>query len=447
MEVYVTETPGVGGVIRRSADDFVVEELLVDGSKATVEEAAGKPPLGATALRQQFLLCVFVKRNWDTLMAVKNVARQLGISQERISIAGIKDAKAVTAQHISIEGASVEDVARVHVNDITLRPLGFFREPLSAYYLLGNHFNIKIKALSCPKATAEKRIAKIAGEIEAAGGIPNFYGHQRFGTTRPITHMVGKALVQGDLEEAAMLFLAKPSVLEHPESRTARMDLAAKRDFKQALQDFPAQLRYERLMLAWLAEKPSDFAGAFRRLPLKLRMLFVQAYQSFLFNRFLSGRIKSGFSLSRAEVGDYVVNVERSGLPMVKTGKIVEAASLEETNGLIETGKLRVALPLFGTIQRLSQGGVGELQRRVLEAEGVEAGNFHISEMPEISAKGELRAAVSPVRDFVASEVSADTEEPEKNQAGLKFTLLKGSYATVLLREIMKPIDPVNAGF
>jgi tRNA pseudouridine13 synthase len=447
IETYVTKTAGIGGAIRRVAEDFVVEEVLVDNSKATVEKTINKPALGATALRQRFLLCVLVKRNWDTFIAVKNVAKQLGIDQARISIAGIKDAKAITAQHVTIEDVSTEEASKVHVKDVELRPVGYFHEPLSAYYLLGNKFNIKIRSLNQPKATCEKRIAETVGEIVKVGGIPNFYGHQRFGTTRAITHLVGKALVQGDVQKAAMLFLANPSPDEHPASRQVRSELQDSQDFKQALQNFPIQLRYERLMLAHLVEKQGDFAGAFRQLPPKLQMLFVQAYQSFLFNRFLSQRIKSGFSLNRAEVGDYVVNVERSGLPMLKTGKIVDSASKKEVNILLKEGKMRIALPIFGVKQKLSQGGSGELQKKILEAEGVEAQNFMINDLPETSGRGELRAVISPVRNFAPGAVLAEEDDVKKRQVGVEFMLLRSSYATVLLREIMKTQNPIRAGF
>ncbi len=447
IEVYVTKTSGIGGAIRRAAEDFVVEEVLVDGSKATIEKTASKPPLGATALRQRFLLSVLVKRNWDTFIAVKNVANELGIDPPRIQIAGIKDAKAITAQHVTIDGVSIEDASKVHYKDVELRPVGYFHEQLSAYFLLGNNFNINIRAISHPKATVEKRITKTISEIVKVGGIPNFYGHQRFGTTRAITHLVGKAMVQGDLKEAAMLFLAKPSPDEHPKSREARTELQDSQDFKQALQNFPVQLRYERLMLSCLVEDPTDFAGAFRRLPLKLRMLMVQAYQSFLFNRFLSERIKSGYSLSKAKVGDYVVSVERSGLPMVKTGKMVDSVSVKAINELIKAGKMRVALPIVGVRQKLSQGSVGKIQKQILEAEGVETQNFRIDALPEINGKGELRAVVSPVRSFTVGTVSADVDDAKKRQANLEFMLLRGSYATVLLREIMKTRNPITAGF
>jgi tRNA pseudouridine13 synthase len=447
IEVYATETTGIDGVIRQSVDDFAVEEVLVDGSRAKIEKAAESQVLGASPSRRRYLLCVLVKRNWDTFIAIKNIAKQLGISQNQISIAGIKDAKAVTAQHITIEHGSMEDVSRINVKDIEVRPVGYFRDKLSPYYLLGNNFNVRIKAINHPESTIEKRITGTIRELEAIGGIPNFFGHQRFGTTRPITHLVGKAIVKGDFEEAVMLFLAQPSVYEHPSSRQARRELHSKQDFKQALQNFPKQLRYERLMLSHLVEKPDDFIGAFKRLPIKLQALFVQAYQSYLFNRFLSERIRNGFALNTAEVGDYMVNVERSGLPMIKTGKMADAATLAETNESIKTGKMRIALPLVGIKQRFSQGVMGQIEKQILEAEGIKTENFKIDAIPMISGRGELRAIVSPIKNFRVHNISRIADNLKEHQAELEFMLLRGSYATVLLREIMKPHNPISAGF
>jgi tRNA pseudouridine13 synthase len=447
IEVYATETLGIGGFIRRSVDDFVVEEVLVDGSRAKIEKAAESHALRASLSRQGYLLCVLVKRNWDTFIAIKNIAKQLSISQEQISIAGIKDAKAVTAQHITIAHGSMEDIAKINVKDIEIRPVGYFHEKLSPYYLLGNNFSIAIKAIKLAQSTITKRITAVIRELEAVGGVSNFFGHQRFGTTRPITHLVGKAIVKGDFENAALLFLAQPSAYEHPSSRQARRELQSTQDFKEALQNFPKQLRYERLMLSHLVEKPEDFVGAFKRLPIKLQALFVQAYQSYLFNRFLSERIRNGLALNKAEVGDHVVNVERSGLPMIHTGKTADVTALAETNEAVRTGRMRVALPLVGIRQRLSQGVMGQIEQQVLEEEDIKTENFKITAIPEISGRGELRAIVSPIKNFKVHNILRIADTLKAHQATLGFMLLRGSYATVLLREIMKPRNPINAGF
>jgi tRNA pseudouridine13 synthase len=447
IEVYATETAGVGGVIRESVDDFVVEEVLVDSSKAKIDGSAESQVLGASASLQRYLLCVLVKRNWDTFIALRNIAKQLGLSQGQIHIAGIKDAKAVTAQHITIENCSMEDVTKVNVKDIEIRPLGYVHDKLSPYYLLGNNFTIRIKAIKLSESPVEKRITETASALEVIGGIPNFFGHQRFGTTRPITHFVGKAIIEGDFEEAAMLFLAKPSVYEHPSSRNARAELQSTRDFKQALQSFPRQLRFERLMLSHLVEKPDDFVGAFTRLPVKLQALFVQAHQSYLFNRFLSERIKNGFSLNKAEVGDYVVNVERSGLPMVNVAKVVGAEAVTEVNELVKAGRMRVALPLIGIKQKPSHGAMGQIERQILEEESIQKENFRVNEISEISGRGGLRAVLATVQGFKLHSTAAFTPNQNDHQADLSFMLLRGSYATVLLREVMKPANPIKAGF
>ena len=156
MDAYATRTEGMGGRIKESVDDFVVEEVLVDGTKASVNGVVPSRVIGSTAQRQRFLLCLMVKRNWDTFIATKNVAKSLGIDQNRVQFAGIKDAKAVTAQHITIENVSVEDAAKVDVKDLKVTPIGYIREMLSLFYLLGNNFTITIKNPAVPEADAKR---------------------------------------------------------------------------------------------------------------------------------------------------------------------------------------------------------------------------------------------------------------------------------------------------
>jgi tRNA pseudouridine13 synthase len=355
IDVYASKSEGVGGVIRESVDDFVVEEVLVDGSKASVTGEVPSRVLGSSLQKQRFLLCVLVKRNWDTFIAVKNIAKFLGIDQARVQFAGIKDAKAVTSQHITLENILIEDVGKIDINEISVRPIGYIREMLSLFYLLGNNFTITIKSIDSSEAIVKDSVMQTINELESFGGIPNFFGHQRFGTTRPITHLVGKAIIQGDFEQAAMLFLAKPSVYEHPVSRQARQELDSTRNFKQAKLNFPKQLRFERIMLNYLADAPGDFVGAFQCLPIKLQALFVQAHQSYLFNRFLSERVKRDLPLNEVFEGDYVVGVERSGLPLTSVAKVVTAENLSEVNTQVKAGRLRLAIPIFVVKQKLSK--------------------------------------------------------------------------------------------
>ncbi len=447
IEVDSTRSLGIGGVIKRGVEDFVVEEALVDGSKARVFGSGGDVGgmvLGSSLSAGRYLLCVLVKRNWDTLIVLARIARQLGLRSGQVQIAGIKDAKAVTAQYVTLEDVSADDVRTFGLKDVELRPIGYLRMALSAYYLLGNGFRVVVRGVRRSRAVVEERVRKTMDEVGLMGGVPNFFGHQRFGTVRPITHLVGKEVVKGDVREAVMLFLARPSVYEHPESRLARQGLRDSLDFKKALADFPVQLRYERMLLKRLAGDSGDFEAAFRVLPLRLRVLFVEAYQSYLFNRFLSGRIRRGLSLGVAEVGDFVVSVERSGLPLSGLFRVVSVENRAEVNRAVSVGRMRVAIPLVGYGQRVSQGVQGDVERKILEEEGVVPGDFRVGSMPDLSLKGGLRAVVAPVKDF---SFSVSSDEDSAWRVDLGFSLFRGCYATVVLREIMKSSRPVEAGF
>jgi tRNA pseudouridine13 synthase len=244
-----------------------------------------------------------------------------------------------------------------------------------------------------------------------------------------------------------MLFLAKSTPNEHPESRQVRKQLWKTRDFKQALKDFPKKLYYERLMLKHLAKRDNDFMGAFRRLPKKLLILFPQAYQSYLFNRFLSRRISLGLPLSKAEVGDYVVKVDPSGLPITQNYMVASHETLSHINAEVETGKMRVAIPLLGFKQKLSQGTQGEIEKQILDEEGVFPENFKVKGMPELSLKGGVRTALTLLNDFSLDEILRDNTNPLKWKVQLSFMLQRGSYATIFLREIMKTSNPIKSGF
>jgi tRNA pseudouridine13 synthase len=442
IEVYASLSPGIGGKIRQFPEDFVVEEILVDGSEAQISPVETKQP----ERKGRYLVCVLVKRDWDTLLAVKKVAERLHVSPKHIQIAGIKDAHALTAQHISIRHAGPDQVSRIKIKDITLRPLRFSQEMVFSRLLFGNKFRVLIRSISHAPSFIEQRVEKVRSEVSRLGGVPNFFGHQRFGTVRPITHLVGRFITQSNWKEAALAFLAQPSIYEHPESREARQQLQNTRNFREALRLFPRYLRYERMMLTHLTKQSKDFVGAFRKLPLKLRRLFVQAYQSFLFNRFLSQRIKRGISIAEAQVGDYVVSLDDHGIPTDESA-LVTTQSLSRTKKALRGGKMRVAIPLLGFKQKPSDGKQGEIEHDIIETENVAQRNFYVTAMPEIGAPGRLRAILAPTIDLFMEHPTKDATNPSKLEMQVDFTLHRGSYATVLLREFMKPRDLIEAGF
>jgi len=442
MMVYASDTRGINGEIRRVPEDFIVEEVLIDGSKASIEPFDKTlPPSG----HGRYVICLLVKKGWDTLAAVRKIAVKIGVDPERINIAGMKDAKALTAQYISIGTVPLERLFEARLKGLTVNPIRFSPEKISSRLLFGNQFRIAVKSVKYRFGTVQKRIQETRSELMVFGGIPNFFGHQRFGTVRPLSHRVGRYLVKENFEEAAFIFLSEPSYHENPKAREARKGLRETRDFRSALKCFPRNLMYERLMLGHLAKYPRDFLGAFRRIPQNLRLFLVQAYQSFLFNKFLSERMRREIPVNEAQIGDYVVDLDARGLPTTNFKK-TEGTAISAINRMIVEGRMVVAIPLVGPKQPVSDGLQGELEKEVLEEEGACPNDFRIDKMPEASAAGGLRTTLAKILDL---NITVKDEQAEGNGlcANFSFTLHKDSYATVLLREFMKPKDLIKAGF
>ncbi len=72
---------------------------------------------------------------------------------------------------------------------------------------------------------------------------------------------------------------------------------------------------------------------------------------------------------------------------------------------------------------------------------------FKISYMPEVTAEGRLRVIFNPVWNLVQEEISQDKNSDEGMMIKLGFTLNRGSYATVILREFMKSQNLISAGY
>jgi tRNA pseudouridine13 synthase len=132
---------------------------------------------------------------------------------------------------------------------------------------------------------------------------------------------------------------------------------------------------------------------------------------------------------------------------MLAIHKTVNLEKRTEINNSMQTGKLRLAIPLIGFKQYPSLGVQGEIEKQILEEEDVSPRDFRISAMPEISTKGRLRAAITPINNFSTDEVSLDANRPGRHEVGATFMLYRGSYATILLREIMKPRNIIKEGF
>jgi tRNA pseudouridine13 synthase len=410
MEYYLTDTPGCSGVLRSSPEDFQVDEIYSD------QDYKGG----------RFLVIEVTKKDWDTHHLIREMSRRLRISQKRIGWAGTKDKRALTKQRMSIMNLDESDLERIRLPDLEIRVLGKSNRGVSLGALLGNRFMINIRELEC--SAPEDIFSAITEEIRSHGGLPNYFGVQRFGETRPVTHKVGEALAKGQIEEAVFIYLALPFLGEPERTRDARQELWENRDVAQALKTYPDYLRYEMAMLNYLVAHPGDYAGSFQVLSPNLQRLFIHAYQSYLFNLMLSRRLTAGLALNCAVEGDAVCFL-RGDIPDPGRIQSVTEDNLQAVSRLAKRGRAFVTMPLIGYESQLAGGVEGEIERDVLDEEGIAPESFSIKENPDLSSKGSRRAVLLRVSPQILVR---------GNCARMEFALPPGSYATVVLREYMK---------
>jgi len=393
------EFPAIEGQVRAERDDFEVTEL----------------PLYEPCGEGEHLYLWIEKRGLATHEAVRRIAKRLGASQRGIGTAGLKDAKAVTRQWISVHKKSVEDAERVGDDQLKVLEAKLHTNKLRTGHLRGNRFRLRLRG-----AGPHEEAARATLEHLAAKGVPNLFGLQRFGWERS-THLCGAALVRGEYERLRDLVLLGPegSVLDHPRVLRARVAVRAG-DFREASFAFPNSCAAERAICRLLAEgKPLE--DAIRAIPHRQRDLYVSAFQSQLFNAYLGRRLETLGELSEGEIA----TIHRNGASF-----LVEDAAAEAPRAA--AFEISPSGPLFGKkLLRPREGSPAfELEQELLSAEGLserlwsEAG---IGRAP----LGSRRALRIPLGGVAVEREGAD-------DLLVTFELPKGCYATSVLEELFK---------
>ena len=386
--VYSTKFPGIGGKIRVEPEDFQVSELISEKSKKSINEQNG------------YAVYKLKKKKIDTNHALSGIFRKKGI---RLKSLGLKDASAVTEQFVC-SGNKGKPVETFSSEKYSLEHLGFVKKSLSKKDMIGNHFKLKIS--DCQnKLESFTEYAKIL----------NFYGYQRFGSKRPVTHLIGKAILQQDFEKTVDLILAFTSTYDSKENTEIRQKLSDKVNYKQYFDQVPIQMDIERIVLKEMIDH-GESIRAIRAIPVSLRRFYVQAYQSFIFNQSLSAAFLDGEDLFEAQTGD--VCFDHHGI----IGKYVKGMDQN------------LALPFVGYSYYKKTRFDFQISK-ILQQEEISPKDFFIKEMQEASSEGGFRQAAIQCLDYSA------------HNDVVEFSLSRGSFATILLREIMKPKDPMIAGF
>lgn len=407
MECYCTNFAGIKGTIKETNEEFQVAEII--------DYTFLKPPYFSLAQNNEhkFPLYLLEKHNIDSNHAVIEIKKQSGL---KLRIMGIKDAKAETSQYASCE--QTKNLPRYIITPKTkLTLLGFLRTPLSKSALIGNSFKIKINQ------TSDNDIHPFLLELNK---IANFYGLQRFGSERMVTHLVGKALLERNYNKAIEYLLSYTSKYDSKFSKEIREKSRDPKNYQKLIKILPKGMDLERLMLYTLV-KGKDSIAVIRSIPINIRRLFVQAYQSYIFNKCLSSALLCNEDIQKCKDGDLCFEIEK---PLV-FGKIRRFRE-----GIDSNNDVTPAIRLVGYNYQPGKNRFDHITKRILTDENISPTAFYLKDLQELSLQMGFRQTSLCCNEF-----------SHFGKLELSFKLPKGSYATTLLRELIKPIDPIKAGF
>jgi len=402
MNNYLTASlPGTGGTMRQEPADFFVEEI-------PLYEACGEG---------EHLYLTVEKSGITTFDLLRQLARALRCPEREIGYAGLKDARAVTRQTVSIPLLHSRDVAGLELPGVRILSACRHRNKLRLGHLAGNRFRIRIHR---PAPEALPRAEAILGVLQDLG-VPNRFGAQRYGVLGN-SHRIGRAILTGDFADAIREIIGNPAEIRHPDWQAAALAYRAG-NLEEALARLPRHCHPERQLLEALraGRAPREAVLSLSR---KLLRLYLSAYQSSLFDRLVDMRLNS---LERLWPGDLAMKHVNGAC-----FEVVDPAAEQPRADAFE---ISPTAPMYGCKIRLAGGQAGLLERSLLDKEQLTPDTFRLP--GGLTMEGERRSLRVPLQ-----EVAVQTDEDDLLIA---FRLPKGSFATAVLHEVMKTTtDPTD---
>ena len=388
ISVYTTKSSSISGKIKQNENDFSVKEVLSEKAIDSFDNDEGHA------------VYLLKKSGIDTNHALADIEKRYGLVLKSL---GLKDANAKTEQYVYAY-KKINSLEEYNGKKYSAQRVGFVKKPISKKDMLGNYFEIRVSNLNdaLPSFSGNENIL-------------NFFGYQRFGSKRPITHLVGKSIIKGDYEEAIEYLLNFSSKYDSEKNNEIRKLISERNSESEIIELLPYSMDIERNLLRQLSND-NDSKNAIRSIPLTLRRFYIQAYQSFLFNKTLSLAYEFEEQLFAPENDD--VCFDKNSV----LGKFENDSSQ------------KLAIPLVGH-SYYKKSRFDYYIKKVLEEELLTPKDFFIKDFQELSIDGGFRNASINYLNFLIHENL------------IKFQLSRGSYATIVLREILKPSNPLDCGF
>ncbi len=392
LNCWITDFPAIKGKIRERYEDFIVEEILPDGTVLELK----KPKLKPSGLEGLFTHFILIKKGISNFDAIITIADKLHVPLSYFFYSGNKDKDAVTVQRVAVWGVPPEKLMTLNLpaNINIASPIRELRRIHIGEHK-GNRFTILIRDIGYENKSVLEELLHVLRKAK----LPNYFGYQRFGIVRPITHIVGKLFVMRRYRDAILTYIAAPSLIDDDELLNAKGRIL-EGDYKSALKEIPKKvMRYESEILHNIIRLKEDWIKVTKCIPSFLLRIFIEAYQGYIFNKIISKLI-----------------CENRGI-------------------VLDMDKTKM-IPLVGykMIEKTTNNSLLSIISSVLEEEKINIGLFKNKQFPPLSIKGGSRPALFSPK---FSEIKL-IETNNKLNLYLRFILGKGQYATIVLREILK---------
>eukprot|EP00795_Rhopilema_esculentum_P017264 gene17264-8827_t len=495
IDQYVCDSPGIGGIIKQRYADFIVREIdksgkivrlssiefleaerkyQEDAESCHVDTVDAKDETNAegpliledlgrlndfladskqTDIKDRFLVLsadndkehrklvhMFIKKNYQDL--------------------GTKDKRAITTQQLCACRVDAKRLASINklVRNIAVGSFEYKSFPLKLGDLSGNQFSIVLRNISL--TASEELLSKIIESLRGSGFI-NYFGMQRFGSGSVATFEVGKAVLRSDWESVIKLILS-PRPEEDKLVFNAKMHWLETGDSKSALEMMKKRRCIEGKVLDILAKQgEKSFYNSFQGIPRNTRLMYIHSYQSYIWNKIVSKRIKifgmqpiAGDLVLSKHAEDGNVGLQTESMTRCQVKMLTEADLASMAYKITD-----IVIPLPGYDVTYPGFGAKEWYSELLALDGLSLEDMR-HQIKEYSLSGAYRFMIARPSNISWSIAAYDDyrvplwqtdldvihgqEIPSGNESGnlkalkLEFSLPTSSYATMVIREITK---------
>lgn len=243
-----------------------------------------------TASGGPFALYQLEKESLGTPEAIHAILQHWNLPRHRISYGGMKDRHAQTTQWITIQNGPRQDLRE---RSFQLLYQGQTGRAFTPHDILGNRFAVRLRGIE-PSARPNLDLRL---QLIRSAGVVNYFDDQRFGSLGQSGRFIAQPWCRGQYEQALYLALAESNSHDRQRERQQKEILRecwGKWDLcKQRL-----DRSHRRSIVTYLVDHPQDFKRAIALLRSDLRSIYVAAFQSGLWNRWLSRIIQQRFGSS-----------------------------------------------------------------------------------------------------------------------------------------------------